>query len=395
MNDPAARFDRQTHGLAALFAAAIVVRFAGSLFSATPLGDEGPYLEAMERVAAGARPYGGTGFFYPPVFAVLGARLLEAVGPTGVLAALRIANVAGGAYLLAVSTHFLAPRLALEPTRRALVGVAVIALSPAVRLAVEWGNLSLAISGLAIAALLAWPRRPWAAALGASLAAAIKPMTAMFLVVLPAERWTRSRRDPEISFDPRPWLAAAALQVAALAIGARWLEDFLAQDAGWPEATRNLALHRVLHLAGLEVGASAIFLVVTGAALLGAIALGRRGPERAAPVLALAIGTSIAATPVVWAHTLLLSLPLQARAVHRAARRRARLVPEASTPWRRFEPAFVVLAVVALHATEGIGGIDTAPTAVLVAATGAVWLALGFVLVYGSLGGSGSLSDAP
>ncbi|MEM8934630.1 MAG: hypothetical protein AAGE94_25775, partial [Acidobacteriota bacterium] len=136
------------HRLAAAFAAVAIVRFAGALSTAIPLGDEVPYLEAMTFVSEGRSPYSGFGYFYPPAFAVIGQHLLSAVGTPGVLVVLRLVNSIGAAYLVACSVVFLGG----SNLRRWMVGAAVICLSPAVALAFDWGNLSLAIAGLAVVA---------------------------------------------------------------------------------------------------------------------------------------------------------------------------------------------------------------------------------------------------
>jgi hypothetical protein len=66
---------------------------------------------------------------------------------------------------------------------------------------------------------------------------------------------------------------------------------------------------------------------------------------------------AVLAVPIIWSHTLLLTLPLQVLALTRAVARRREILAETNL-WRRYESTFVILAVAALQLTEGAGAVD-------------------------------------
>jgi len=83
---------------------------------------------------------------------------------------------------------------------------------------------------------------------------------------------------------------------------------------------------------------------------------------------AVAIAGMTLATPVLWSHALLLTLPLQAGALAIADRRRRITPSEASL--RRYELPLVTLAALALQFSDGIGGgLETSRVALQLAAT--------------------------
>ena len=85
-------------------------------------------------------------------------------------------------------------------------------------------------------------------------------------------------------------------------------------------------------------------------------------------LLAVALAGCVMVTPLVWNHTLLLTVPLQAMALGLAlARWRAASEPERR--WRRWEAAGIALAVAALTFAEGATGIDDRGLALQVFAT--------------------------
>ncbi len=357
------------------------LRFWTSLLSPEPLGDELIYLQAFVRVAEGQSPYQG-GYFYPPLFAMTGAALWQLGGDPLVLVLLRLANTFGLAALLIASLWLWRSGTA----QRAWIGAGVILLSPAVALGMEWGNLSLWAAGVTIPAVLGFRRHPWSSGLALAVVVAIKPLAAVAVAVVLVDRWcllTPWRR-PWTAASIREWLLVVILvlsQCVALAVGARYLGDFLAQRSGWPEATRSVSLHRLFHLAGLELDALVIFIAVvaTAVALVGGIyffgsqPLHQREALREAPrealsneeLLGVAVVASLLATPLVWAHTLLLALPVQVLAVRRWMER---YVPGHKLKhgniggfrgrFRFYEAVGVALAILACHWVEGTGGID-------------------------------------
>ena len=92
------------------------------------------------------------------------------------------------------------------------------------------------------------------------------------------------------------------------------------------------------------------------------VVVARSIPMNREEILAFGGLAAVLAVPVIWSHTLLLTLPLQVLALRRAATRR-RGLPGADpgsnvSAWLRYEGVFVVLAVLALQLTEGAGAID-------------------------------------
>lgn len=364
----------QVLGWVAFFAMVAGLRFWTSLLSPEPLGDELIYLKAIVLAAEGQSPYQG-GYFYPPLFALAGAALWQLGGDPLILVLLRLANTFGLAALLTASLWFWRSGSA----QRAWIGVGVILLSPAVALGMEWGNLSLWAAGVTVPAVLGFRRYPWVSGIALAAVVAIKPLAAVAVAVVLVDRWCLLKpwRRPWTKESIREWLLVATLaltQGVALALGARYLQDFLAQRAGWPEATRSVSVHRLFYLAGLELDALAIFVVVTLSAVV--LVVGTHRYRSSSPgrgealdrteLLGVAVVASLLATPLVWAHTLLLALPVQVLAVRRLMERRSPDHGLESEPHhgglggrsRIYEATGVVLAILACHWVEGTGGID-------------------------------------
>ncbi len=74
-------------------------------------------------------------------------------------------------------------------------------------------------------------------------------------------------------------------------------------------------------------------------------------------LLLIAIPTALLAVPLVWSHTLILTLPIQAAAMERAWRS-LRDSGVADRPLRRLDAILVLGAVLAIQLSEGVGGID-------------------------------------
>ena len=347
------------------------LRFADPLLSPVPLGDEEPYVLAMQRISSGQDPYDGTFYFYPPALAVLGAELLSATNETAtneavVLGILRLFNLCGLAALVTVS-------LLLWHTttiRRTVAGSLLILLSPAVDFGMDWGNLSFWVLGLTVPALLIQQSRPWLAGALLSVGVAIKPLAAMAPVVFLVARWTTQKpwQNPR-ALGRETGLAAMMLgiQVAALAVGARYLESFLACSPGWPEHTRSVSVHRLLYLADIHLDSLHIFVAVLVLTLIATLWLIRPSAEHSLVNgmsihydrrLALAVVMSLAATPIVWSHTLLLGLPIQIYALRLLGGRRPTLNAGAEKRRHIYEICFVCALILSTHFAEGTGGID-------------------------------------
>ncbi|MEM6454036.1 MAG: glycosyltransferase family 87 protein, partial [Acidobacteriota bacterium] len=344
------------HALAlALLLAVAVVRWGPWLFAATPLDDEAVYLVAFAARAAGEPVYTGI-FFYPPPFADAGAWLLERFGTTGVLAVLRAINVAGLALLVWIAAAW----LPLGWRGRVLAATLVIALSPAVRLGLQWGNLSFAVAGPLVLGVLWAARRPLTSALMLGLGLVIKPLAPGALVVLAVvrprgARWSRQQTAAVLG-------GALAL---ALLLATPGLIDFLDLRGGKGVTARNASLHRVVYSVGhAAVGAApsalalAALIALATAAIGGWLSLRRRRACGPASILSLATTVALLATPLLWSHSLLLSLPTQMMAVAIAASRRAQAEDAASRRARDYEIAVVVLRALAIHLSEGVGALD-------------------------------------
>ncbi len=330
-----------------LLASLLALRFAAAVFAPGPVQDEEVYAAAFSRVAQGLSPYQGLPFFYLPPFAAGGAFLSSLLGLPSTLGLLRGANLLA----MATITWLASGVLALSWGRRFALCALFGALSPAVDLALAWGNLSPLAIAFWLASFLLWRRRPFLS--GAAFAAAqlVKPIAAigMALIALqwPAARAGRTRRPQWIAA-----LTALVLLAAALA-AAPHLADFLKLAQGVPDAGRSASLHHLLHCFGIDI--AAVWLLPLAAA--GALALLRRRPQDGPGLYAIAAIAGLFATPVVWSHTLLLVLPLEAAALSEAWSRRRQAQG-------RVALVAVAAAVLAIQLSNGLGGIEKWPLAV-------------------------------
>jgi hypothetical protein len=252
---------------------------------------------------------------------------------------LRALNLGGLVVLLFEATR----RLPWRPLVRVTAAVAVMLLSPAVYQGMTLGNASFLVAALIVLSLVVWPPSPLLAGglLGASLA--LKPLGPAAWVVLAFHR-------PREGGYKHRWAAAAAVivMVVSLVLVPGW--SVFLERAGRAEVLAStVSPHRFLALA--DAAWLSPWLTLAVLALLGGLA--RRRVHSPDGVLVLASAGCIAAAPLVWNHTLLLTLPLQAMAVHAAVCLRRR------EPGRRSdrELALVCLASLALHLAEGATGI--------------------------------------
>lgn len=254
------------------------------------LGDEGQYFDAFESVLAGRSPYDVAGYYYPPAFALVGARMLGAFGEHPTAIALRLANLTGVVAACACAVCWMPAR----GRARHVTAAALLCLAPPVNAAMTYGNVSGLACGAVLASLVTWRRAPAAAGalLGGSLV--LKPVGALVVLLACARR-------------PLPWVAAGCtLAVAAvgLAFGARELPAMAALSSAAHERSSTSVVH-VLDCFGVHVPGVLVAAIVAAA---GVVVRTRFLPWHAVGLVA--CSASILASPLVWDHTMILALPL-------------------------------------------------------------------------------------
>lgn len=341
------------HGLAiGLILLASTVRYFPALASPDPLGDELAQEIAFQLAAGGHSPYLEGAYVYPPSLLRIGA-VLHRLPLRSPFLPLRCASLLGLAVVLWCASAW----LAWKPWQRVSLAVAYPLLSPGVRQGVEFGNLTFAVAGLIVLALYFWERLPVASGLllGASLL--LKPLAPAACVALAFHRPRSGHRH---------WLAAA---VALLAAGVPLAADpeigaFLRHGSHAWVVDRTVSLHRFLSLAHLAGAASLLtILLLVGVAIVAHLRVHEQ-PQ----LLAVALAGCVTVSPVVWNHTLVLTLPLQAMAIALVTAR-WRAANAGERRWRGWEAVGIGLAVAALTFAEGATGIDDRGVALQIFAT--------------------------
>jgi hypothetical protein len=250
----------------------------------------------------------------------LGAWAVEHLGEGVVIALMRSVNLLGLAVTVWCS-------FAWTPWRwrsRLAAGALIIVLSPAIHFSLFLGNLSLTIAGLIVGGLLLWPRRPVLAGVLLGSSVAIKPLAPVALVTLLCF--------PEL--------------------------DRMMRLAYWSRLERTVSLHRFAYLLGWQQGV----LLISAAVAVVAIVVARWRPLGRTHLLALAVTAALAATPLVWAHTLVACLPVQVLALTTALLRYRQEIGDGPAAGaiqvrRRHQLLFVALGVIAIQFAEGPSGI--------------------------------------
>lgn len=354
------------HALAvgAIFAAT-AIRFYPALGSVEPLGDELAQERAFQQESAGQSPYLDGTYVYPPSLLRIGAALRQLPLASPFLP-LRGLALLGLAIVLWSATAWLTGRTWL----RLGLAIAYALLAPGVRQGVELGNLSFAVGGMIVLGLLVWERTPLGSGLllGASLL--FKPLAPAAMVALFYQRAAKGHRHQ------------VAVGVAVVAAALPLLADpelgaFLRHGSHSFVLERTVSLHRFLALAGLPGAATALTLLLLAAVA----AVARRWVRDRDQLLAVALAGCVTVTPVVWNHTLVLTLPLQAMALAIATSRLRRAAPQ-ERRWRGWELTGIALAVAALTFAEGATGIDDRAVALQVFATLPPALAPAFLAAY-------------
>lgn len=278
------------------------------LFAEAPWWDEQIPLEAARLLESGASPYSHRYYNYPPPM-VQAIAAAEALGATRALVvAWRAANLAAVVALAWLSAGWAGWR----GSERTGVTLAA-ALSPVVGHALAVGNLSPLV---ALPALLAfkWERRaPWSSSLLLAASVAFKPLALAGAVFLAAHRLFAGPRRPA----PVAALAWAPFAALLLAPGSALLPAMLSRMSEVYFDPHQLSIKRLLAGVGLEVPSPWIAGVVVVAAL---VWVGRRVLS-SSQMLLVAPVVALAALPVVWAHSFVLTMPLQLSALARLRER--------------------------------------------------------------------------
>ncbi len=326
-----------------LLFAVLGVRYGHLLTFPDILNDEISYTKAARRVAAGKTPYYG-GYLYPPLVAVAVAEGQERWGLVPVLIALRSSNFLG----VAVTAWIALLPLPWSLVRRWLACALYLAFAPAVHFTLLFSNLSATVVGAISIALTVWPAAPLVAGLLLGTSLAVKPLAPGALAVLLTHRAAGGGQRHLAT------VAVAGVVAALLILPLPYLGDMLSVPASSSrQLIRTVSPHRIAYLLGWHSNA----VPLSAALLVAAIWVSRRRPWTPPAVAILAAVTAIAATPIVWSHSLLLTLPLQVLALDRAwnrwqdgrrSSRERRLV---------YEGVFVSLGVAAIQFAQGAHGI--------------------------------------
>jgi hypothetical protein len=300
--------------------------------------DEAIFLGAAHEVVEGRSPYAHPVYNYPPLLAEAGALAVRGLGDRGFLTAVRLLDLAATVAL----AWFAAGWAPVGWRGRTAIALAWVVASPLVHQAFEFGNVTPVVAALAIAGWWTGRRRPWTSGWALAASVALKPVAAVGAVFVSLEELVAHR-------SWRRRLAAAAwIPLCALLLlpGGRHLPELVGRMAAPPFQPYHASIRRVAAGFGVNLPAA----VVAAAVLAAALVWGRRRPLDGRRRVLVAPVVALAALPVVWGHTFLLTAPLQVAALARAIdRRRAR------PPARWVEAAWVATAVAAIQGAPAIG----------------------------------------
>jgi len=332
---------------AALHACALALLFALGLLvhhddlTRGPLQrDEVIFGRAFAHAAHGESPYAEPGFYYPVPFAVFGAKAFQALGERNFFLLLRHANLFGACIVAWLAVSAAGWRRAVQWGLAALV----VAFAFPVRNALGLGNVSLIAIAITLAALALVPELPIAAGILLGAGLAFKPLAMAAVPLLAVVGWKGSRGALRAAL-----VATATAGGLLLAFGGRFALEIWQRSEVAPTPNHDLSLGRLLRGFGLPVEGRWLFFAVVAVA---ALALARRRLPPREEQAAILAGT-LWSLPIVWAHTLLLTLPVQALALERA------LTPSAADRRRRWAVAALVGA--ALFSLNAHTGSDAAP----------------------------------
>ncbi len=266
------------------------------------------YLNAATALVAGHSPYVDY-YLYPPTLAIIGAAVVGWVGESEFIVSLRYANLLGGCIAVWMSLH----RIPLMLWQRLTLSALLITFWPPLASGIQQGNISPLVSGLTILSLCTWKGRPVAAGLALGAAIALKPTSALALLMLPlfGYRDAEQRRAAFLAVG-----AACALGLTFALMGAPYLLEMLDSIDPQRAALGNTSIYRVLYLLGLEVPPLLLMLSVSAFGVY----LARKLPPDDTLILCSACCLSLLSMPILWVFTLLLALPIQCHAMDLAIR---------------------------------------------------------------------------
>jgi len=334
----------QHFGALAVFTALLVIRWWKYFTWPMPLNDEMTYFRAANALLHGGSAY-QPGYLYPLFPAYVSALAIRAVGVDGWTFALRLLNDLGAAAMTWLSVSW----LPWAWWRRLTLGSVLILLSPAVHFGIFTANLSLAIGGLLAAALLLWPTAPVISGAILGLSIGIKPLAPGAIAALALHRPERARRK-------NAWLAAGIGCAAGIGLLISFPDSLhllhLPLDQIDP-MSRTVSLHRIAHLLGWNAHPA----LVSSVLLLVALWLTRRRPLNLSELYGAATATALATTPIVWSHTMIITLPIQVVAVTRGIYRVRDADDGPAVRRRRYELIFVLLGCAAIQFAEGASAV--------------------------------------
>jgi hypothetical protein len=159
--------------------------------------------------------------------------------------------------------------------------------------------------------------------------------------------------------------------------------EMFSQNIAALSLNRSISLHRLFSLAGLET--NPLIAVVIVAVI--AIVVSRLRPLEEKDLLCVALTAAIWSVPLIWTHTLLLTLPVQVLAVVRAVDRRhnwqsfaARL--NRTVEIHRYELWLVLVCVASIQLAEGAGSVDRMDNWVQLVALGIPFVAPAVLAAY-------------
>jgi hypothetical protein len=280
-----------------------------ALLAPGPLGDESAYICAAQALIDGRGLVACPRYLYGEGPARAAAALLSWGGLSALLIVLRVMLWLGAA----ASVWF---SLAYAPWSwrvRLLLGAAAVLLWSPVTQALTLGNLSAATTGLTLCALALLERHALAAGALLGFALVLKPLPAAVPLVLAsygaAFAWRARRVSPEL---------VAGLVALAVAGTLVLLGGGLPLPPPFDPRPRNpITLVRAIHQLGLSVSPTLCFVLVS----LGGCVLAARMRPQTRLLVALALVTSLLASPLVWNHSFLLAGPLIVMAFVRALER--------------------------------------------------------------------------